>query len=262
MRNLPTADRIFKITLVLIASIGATACVGLDRMLNPISDHTKHYSFTHTDAARGGLLVAGLSDSRDQFDDLPSDEWSAAVSGAIEVERADFTVRSGESLKPLLGDRSYGHMLQQYNDERWIGLETMATIRDLIPERYVILASIDDTNQYKSSSCSARKKKKKKDEDGNDTDEDEDGPTIYDICRTAKRSAVISADVFDLAQDIIVWSGTRDASIITQNCYTSEEYIGDYERRDTYRYPRYPSWFSTFKNSASGLAVHMPHETD
>ena len=262
MRNLPTTIRIFKMALLLTASIGATGCVGLDRMLNPISNHTKHYSFTHTDAARGGLMVAGLSDNRNQFDDLPADEWSAALSGAIEGERAEFSVRSGESLRPLLGDRAYGDMLQQYNDERWIGLETLAIIRNLIPERYVILARIDDTSQYKSSSCSERKKKKKKDEDGKDTDEDEDGPTIYDICRTAHRSAVISVDVFDLAQDIIVWSGTRDESTISNKCYTSDEYIGEYQSKDTYRYPSYPSWFSTFKNSAKDLAVHMPHETD
>jgi hypothetical protein len=207
-------------------------------------------------------MIAGLSATRDQFDDLDSSEWSAAVSDAIETQRSEFKVRSGESLSPLLGNRSYDHMLQQYDDERWIGLETMAALRDLIPERYVILASIDNTNEYRSSSCYEREKKKKKDEDGNDTEEDEDGPTVYDVCRKSKRSAVISADVFDLAQDIIVWSGTRDASMSKENCYETDEYIGEYDRRDSFRYPRYPSWFSTFENSASGLAVHMPHETD
>lgn len=138
----------------------------------------------------------------------------------------------------------------------------MAEIRDKAPERYVLFARLEGISEYRSSNCYKRKKKKKKDEDGMETDEYEDTPDVYDVYRSSERSAIVSMDVFDLAQDIIVWSGTRDASSSNDQSYKTGSYVGEYDYQDIYPYPDYPSWYITMKNSARGLAIHMPHKND
>lgn len=251
-----------KALLFVISSILLSGCVSLDRMLTPITDHTQHYSFTYGDVVSGGVIVGGLTDSSSDRKWDEEVDWSASVSDGISKEREQYVVRGDGAVQEVLGIDDYSQMLSQYRTERWIDIRFMAKIRESLPERYVVLATIDRVGEGQSSYCSKRKKKKKKDEDGNDTDEDEDGPDIYDITRSSGRTATVSADVFDLAQDIIVWSGTREASVGRSNQYESSHYVGDYSYLETFPYPSYPSWFFAFKTSAKGLAIHMPHKSD
>jgi len=239
-----------------------SGCVGLDRMLAPIENHTHHYTFTHSDIVRGGVVAAGLTDSRFDMKAEASSDFSSALTGAFYTQRKEFQVRSAESLQDFMSAERYQQMMNQYKTERWIHLDIMAEIREHISERYVMFARVEDTSQSRSTSCSLRKKKKKKDKDGNETDEYEDGPDVYDLYRYSTRSAEISADVFDLAQDIIVWSGTREESTGYSRSYETDHYVVDGNYVASYPYPDYPSWHSTFESSIEDLVLHMPHRSD
>jgi hypothetical protein len=262
-----------KITAMIIIVLSTSACVDLDRMLNPITGHTKHYSFTYADVVRGGVVIGGLTlnpvDSESievAFEgSIEEENFSNAIKFAIKSKRAEYSVRSAESLISFMGNEGYAKMIEQYQNERWIDFATMAEIRDQIPERYVMLAQVESTDQYLESSVFLHDKEKK-DEDEYGSDEGDDAEEVdneeeLDVCtvsRKAWRVATLSSDVFDLAQDIIVWSGTREGRE-----YNSEEYETDcYEDLDAYPYPDFPSWYRTFGDSASGLSVHLPHKKD
>ena len=53
--------------LLLIVNVLA-GCVGLDRALNPITNHTQHYAFNYQDISRGGILVAAVVDRYGEID--------------------------------------------------------------------------------------------------------------------------------------------------------------------------------------------------
>ena len=248
------------ILILIVASL--SGCASFDRMLNPISDHTKHYSFTHHGAVNGGLLVGGVVESFEGVDIVAAVENAQPVANAFGSERKQFTVNSAAALRDLLGDDVYRTVLQRYDQERWVDPQILAKIRDNLPQRYVAFARVEEISERRSSSCYKEKKKKKKDKDGKETDEYEDGPDKYGVSRSSQRTAKISVDVFDLAQDIIVWSGTRDNLEMNSEYYDSRVYVGEDSYLSRYPYPAYPSWYATYYGTARGLAVHFPHKSD
>jgi len=231
-------------------------------MLATIENHTHHHTFRHGDIANGGLVAAGLTHGQDEVETHEASKLSTTITIAFGLKRKEFDVRSADTLRSIMSEDRYHQMLSQYNAERWIDLDFMAEIRDSIPQRYLVFARVEDTSQSRTSNCSRRKKKKKKDKDGNETDEDEEGPDFYNLWREVTRTAVISADVFDLAQDIIVWSGTREEQTSDSYSYETTSYVTAYDFLEIYPYPDYPSWHKTYINSIKSLVLHMPHKSD
>ena len=265
-------EKITKLIILLITMICASGCVALDRALNPITNSTHHYSFTHPDILKGGILTAGLVESHTIVDPLKASDSARALMYAIKSERDEFSVGSPESLNQAMNEARYHAALEQYKNERWVDTDLLNDIRQNLPERYVMFARIEDTYEYTSSYSSKREKKKKEEDkdseeksdadDQEEQEEEEEEEDIYDTSRSSSRGATISADVFDLAQDIIVWSGTRRDSVMRTERYVSNHYVGENSYTAIYPYPDFPSWLTTFEESARGLVVHFPHKTD
>lgn len=301
LNNVNNANRnwsgIFKqvaklISLLLLANL-TVGCVSIDRALNPISNHTIHHAFNHQDIATGGILIAAVVDRYDEINIEESLEITERAKEQFKSERKEFDVSSARPFfgqlsqpnaenKPIvvtLGDSFsanvnlpqvenisetyYREMLEMYQRERWISPELLAKVRDSVPQRFLLMARIEDTSQGKSSSCSVRyeytEQKKREEKSGEEEDYDE---IKYQLTRSASRYAEISVDVFDLAQDIIVWSATNDSGASHSNSYKTHYNINDHESRDEFPYPGYPSWYSAYYNTFYAFAVHLPHASD
>ncbi len=251
-----------KLVLLAFIALSTSGCVALDRALNPITNHTKHYSFTHPDVINGGIMVVGATEYGEDADPQLSVNVTASIARGLSFKRKKFEVKDARPLRGLIEDEVYHQALEQHRRERWIEPELMSRIRDSIKERYIVFAQVTRVGEYNDSSCHKYEKKKKKDKDGNETDEYEDGPDEYGVSRYATRISEISMDVFDLAQDIIVWSGTREGSLMKSEYYKTDHYVGDYSYTYEYPYPDYPTWSSTFAQVSSELAIHFPHKSD
>ena len=276
--------------LLLIVNVLA-GCVGLDRALNPITNHTQHYAFNYQDMSRGGILVAAVVDRYGEIDIEESLEITERAQRQFKSERKEFDVASARpffgqfsnlssnrAITVTLGNNHYSgnlplvesskdsyylRMLEMYQRERWISPELLAKVRDSVPQRFLVMARIEDTSQAKSSSCSVRsaytEQKKREKKSGEEEDYDE---VKYQLTRYASRNAEISVDVFDLAQDIIVWSATNSSGASRANSYETDYEISEDESRGEFPYPRYPSWYSAYYNTFYAFAVHLPHERD
>lgn len=227
--------------------------------MTKITDHTHHPTYTYQDIVDGGVLVVGMVDVDKRFVLDDAVDNISPLKKAIQTGRRDYKLSSGFGLAERLGEDLVSDMLVRYKTERWIGNEAMAAIRAAFPERYLLLARLEDTNESRSTSCYKKKKPKKKDKDGNETDEEVEGPDKYSVLRMKRRGAKISIDVFDLAQDIIVWSGTHNSSVSESLSYETTVWVGDDTFVETFPYPDYPSWESAYQNTARGHVIHMPH---
>lgn len=273
--------------------LAATGCVSLDRALNPITNQTKHYTFNYQDVSSGGVLVAAVVDRYQEIDIVESIEISERVQRQFKSERKELDVSSarpffskfvtsehsgtneivvklgGERYSgnlPLtaeVGQNYYQEMMEMYQRERWISPELLEQVREAVPQRFLVMARIENTSQDRSSSCSVRsaytEQKEREEKSGEEEDYDE---IKYQITRYSSRYAEISIDVFDLAQDIIVWSATNDSGASRSNSYKSDYNVDDGEQEYEFPYPGYPSWYSAYYNTFYAFAVHLPHKSD
>ena len=254
-----------KISHLIILSIlllMLTACVGLDRALTKVTDHTQHPTYTYQDISDGGILILGLVNSGGEVNLTRIIHRAEYLQGSVLKKRKKYKVSPRSDFANKLGDNMFLSIMENYRNERWITLDMMAAIREQYLDRYIFIARIENTYQRRNTSSYKKDKPKKKDKNGNKTNEDVDGPDKYGVTRSKIRGAIISADVFDLAQDIIVWSGTRDATVTASKTYETKVYVSSNNYTKTFPYPDYPSWRSTFKNSIEGLVTHMPHSKE
>jgi len=218
-RNRPGAfTRIAKIITLLMVMLAATGCVSLDRALNPITNQTKHYTFNYQDVSSGGVLVAAVVDRYQEIDIVESIEISERVQRQFKSERKELDVSSarpffskfvtsehsgtneivvklgGERYSgnlPLtaeVGQNYYQEMMEMYQRERWISPELLEQVREAVPQRFLVMARIENTSQDRSSSCSVRsaytEQKEREEKSGEEEDYDE---IKYQITRAATR---------------------------------------------------------------------------